>query len=106
MDLDLLWKATGLVSEPWLAEIRYNAWHKTADYTLDEASSVVTPAGIIAMKLGRSISNDRKAHQDKGDIVNILITHGYQDLSKYALTEAMHEEYEKLFEEAKNARRD
>ncbi len=225
MKLDLLWRATGLVSEPRLAEIRYNAWHKDADYSLEEASylcdslresfdlpplsmaaldaaealgnsrwafcggtvinqlvepritkdvavvtadrssaisallqsrkfraeggklkhlsggeidvlnwesgnldcpkptalralatattqrmlgravPMVTPAGIIAIKLGRAISNDRKAHQDKGDIINVLIRHGYQDLSEYALTQAMSEEYEKLVEEAKNARR-
>jgi len=226
MKLDSLWRTTGLVSEPRLAEIRHNAWHKDAGYTLEEASylcdslresfdlpplslaaldaaealqgspwafcggtvvnqlvepritkdvdivtsdrsgaistllrsrkfhadggklkhlsggeidvlnwesgnldcpkatalralatattqrmlgrnvPMVTPAGVIAMKLGRAISNDRKAHQDKGDIINILIRHGYQDLSGYALTQAMSEEYEKLVEEAKNARRD
>ncbi len=67
---------------------------------------MVTPAGAIAMKVGRAISNDRKAHQDKGDIVNILIKYGYQELSQFALTQAMSEEYEKLVEEAKNARRE
>ena len=36
---------------------------------------------------------------------NVLIRYGYQDLSEYALTQAMSEEYEKLVEEAKNARR-
>ena len=66
---------------------------------------MVTPAGIIAMKLGRAVSNDRKAQSDKGDIINVLIRYGYQDLSEYALTRAMSEEYEKLVEEAKNARR-
>jgi hypothetical protein len=226
MKLDLLWRATGLVSEPRIAEIRYNAWHKVSDYTVEEASylcdslresfdlpplslaaldaaealqgnrwafcggtvvnhlveprmtkdvdivtsdrssaisallqshrfhaeggtlkhvsggeidvlnwesgnldcpkatalqalatariqrmlgrdvPMVTPAGVIAMKLGRAISNDRKAHQDKGDIVNILIKHGYQDLSAYSLTPAMSDEYARLVEEAKNVRRD
>ncbi len=226
MKLDLLWRATGLVSETRLEEIRYNAWHKDSGHTLEEASylcdslresfdmpplslaaldaaealqgrrwafcggtvvnqlveprmtkdvdivtsdrssaisallqsrkfhaeggklkhvsggeidvlnwesgnldcpkatalqalasakmqrmlgrdvPMVTPAGAIAMKLGRAISNDRKSHQDKGDIINILIEHGYQDLSEYALTPAMSDEFAKLVEEARNARRD
>lgn len=225
MKLDVLWRATGLVTEPQLAEVRYNAWHKEAGYTLEEASYLcdslresfdlpplslaaldaaealhgspwafcggtamnklveprmtkdvdivtsdrssaisallrsrkfraegdklkhlsggeidvldwesgnldcpkatalralaaattqrlfgrdvlmVTPAGVIAMKLGRAISNDRKAHQDKSDIINLLIRYGEQDLSKYSLTQAMSEEYQRLVEEAKNARR-
>lgn len=63
---------------------------------------MVSPAGVIAMKLGRAITNDAKAYQDKGDIIRVLMKYGYQDLSKYNLTQKMINEYEKLAKEVKN----
>ncbi len=54
---------------------------------------------------GQGDTNDRKAHQDKSDIINVLIRYGEQDLSDYSLTQAMSDEYKRLVEEAKNARR-
>ena len=45
------------------------------------------------------------AIQPRWEILNILIKHEYQELSKYALTQAMSEEYKMHVEEAKYARR-
>ena len=61
---------------------------------------MVSPAGIIAMKLGRAITNAVKAYQDQEDILGVLRKYGYQDLSQYSLTQAMLDEYNKLAKEA------
>ncbi len=81
MNLDLLWRATGLVSEPRLAEIRYNAWHKTADYTLDEASYLcdslresfdLPPLSLAALDAAEALQGSRWAFCG-GTVVNQLV---------------------------------
>lgn len=61
---------------------------------------MVTPAGLIALKLASAAKGAKRAYQDKADIMKVLEKFGYQDLSGYSLTTAMQEEYQKLVAEA------
>lgn len=65
---------------------------------------MVTPAGLIATKLGRAITNLAGADQDQVDIINVLKKHGRQDLSHYDLTTKMSEEYKRLIIRAESIR--
>ena len=67
---------------------------------------MVSPAGVIAMKLGRATTTKPKARQDQEDILAVLRKYGYQNLSKYHLTQAMLAEYKKLADEVKNIQQD
>lgn len=62
---------------------------------------MVTPAGLIATKLGRAITNLQGADQDQVDILNVLRKYGYQDLSNYNITATMEREYKRLVAKAK-----
>ena len=61
-----------------------------------EEMPMVTPAGLIATKLGRANTDLVGADQDKVDIVNVLIKYGRQDLSEFGITLEMQGEYERL----------
>jgi hypothetical protein len=63
---------------------------------------MVTPAGLVATKLGRAITNLVGSDQDQVDIINVLKKYGYQDLSRYDLTAKMVEEYKRLIARAKS----
>ena len=76
-----MWKATGLVSEPRLAEIRHNAWHKDADYTFDEASYLcdsmresfdLPPLSLAALDAAEALQGSRWAFCG-GTVVNQLV---------------------------------
>src|SRR5271168_1943818 len=81
MKLDLLWRATGLVAEPRLAEIRHNAWHKDADYTLEEASYLcdslresfdLPPLSLAALDAAEALQGSPWAFCD-GTVINQLV---------------------------------
>ena len=57
---------------------------------------LVSPAGLIAMKLGRACSKLPKAEQDQHDIISLLVKFGHQDLSRFSLTVVMRDEYKRL----------
>lgn len=63
---------------------------------------VVSPAALIAMKLGRATAGTIGSYQDKHDIILLLIKHGYQDLSGFNLSSDMFKEYEQLVLQAKS----
>jgi hypothetical protein len=65
---------------------------------------VVTPAGLVATKLGRAFTNLEGADQDKVDIISVLREYGKQDLSQYDLTTEMAKEYERLIARAADIR--
>ena len=62
---------------------------------------MVTPAGLIATKLGRAMTDLIGADQDKVDIINVLFKYGYQDLADFGISSAMQDEYDRLIARAK-----
>ena len=76
----------------------------TVQRVCGEDMPMVTPASLIATKLGRANSDLVGADQDKVDIINVLIKYGYQDLSGFGITRAMQEEYDRLIARASQIR--
>ncbi|CAN5308095.1 hypothetical protein BH09SUM1_BH09SUM1_29020 [soil metagenome] len=60
---------------------------------------VVTIPYFIALKLCRALTKNVRAYIDKGDIVGILKTHGYQDLSAIPISPEARVLYEQLWME-------
>ena len=70
-----------------------------------EEMRMVTPAGLIATKLGRAQHRLGGADQDKVDIVNVLIKYGIQEpFADFGISAAMKEEYERLIARARQIR--
>ncbi len=76
----------------------------TVQRVCGEDMPMVTPASLIATKLGRANTDLVGADQDKVDIINVLIKYGYQDLSEFGITRAMQEEYDRLMARAAQIR--